>query len=41
MADGLNFQTADFEGNVQALFGIQHTNNYRFDCGFVLKGVSN
>ena len=41
MADGLNFWTADFKGNVQALIGIHHTNNYRFDCGFVLKCFSN
>ena len=28
-------------GKVQVLPGMQHTNNYRFDCEFVLKYYSN
>ena len=28
---------ADFLENVRVLLGMQNTNNYRFDCEFVLK----
>ena len=34
-------KAADFHGNVRVLLGIEHTNNYRFDCEFVLKYCSN
>ena len=33
-------KSADFLGNVRVLLGMQHTNNYRFDCEFVLKYYS-
>ena len=37
----INVWSANLFGKVEVLQGIQHTNNYRFDCEFVLKCFSN